>query len=89
MAPAKPDGREDSITEMRNGISPKEAVADRSHNPATTVAGKRNRLAFVLLRYAHLGRDTVRVAAVRISDSIALDILPGYVPAKVSASETG
>ena len=31
-------------------------------------------------RYAHLGRNTVREAAVRISDSIADDVLPGYVP---------
>lgn len=38
-------------------------------------------------RYAHLGRDTVRAAAVRISESIAMDILPGYVPAGNSVPE--
>jgi len=30
-------------------------------------------------RYAHLARDSVRESAIRISDSIAADILKGYV----------
>ncbi len=38
-------------------------------------------------RYAHLGRETVREVAVRISDSIAGDILPGYVPAGITAGD--
>ena len=38
-------------------------------------------------RYAHLGRETVREAALRISDSIASDILPGYVPAGIVAGK--
>ena len=29
-------------------------------------------------RYAHLARDSVRESAVRVSDSIAADILEGY-----------
>ena len=29
-------------------------------------------------RYAHLAQDTVRDSAVRVADSIAEDILPGY-----------
>ncbi len=30
-------------------------------------------------RYAHLARDSVRESAIRISDSIAADLLKGYV----------
>ena len=36
-------------------------------------------------RYAHLDRDWVRQAAVRISESIASDILPGYAGAEAAA----
>jgi len=39
-------------------------------------------------RYAHLGRNTVREAAVRISESIAEDVFPGYVPPGSEASST-
>ena len=39
-------------------------------------------------RYAHLDRDWVREAAVRISESIASDILVGYSGAEAAALRT-
>ena len=40
-------------------------------------------------RYAHLAGDWVRESAVRISDSIAVDMLPGYSGSQAEAAAPG